>query len=136
MRSTIIDGGRGGSIILISSAARAQDAAVHGALHHQQARRHRHGAEAFAAELGRHSIRVNSVHPGPVSTDMGSGTMVSEIGRTIETYPQLANMLLGFLPMGIAEAGDIADAVLWLASDESKFVTAAAIPVDGGTTQY
>jgi NAD(P)-dependent dehydrogenase (short-subunit alcohol dehydrogenase family) len=38
--------------------------------------------------------------------------------------------------MGIAEAGDIADAVLWLASDESKFVTAAAIPVDGGTTQY
>ena len=45
-------------------------------------------------------------------------------------------MLLGFLTMGIAEAGDIADAVLWLASDESKFVTAAAIPVDGGTTQY
>ena len=38
--------------------------------------------------------------------------------------------------MGIAEPDDIADAVLWLASDESKFVTAAAIPVDGGTTQY
>jgi NAD(P)-dependent dehydrogenase (short-subunit alcohol dehydrogenase family) len=93
-------------------------------------------ARAFAAELGRHSVRVNSVHPGPVATDMGSGDMMSEIGRTMESYPQLSSMLLGFLTMGIAEAGDIADAVLWLASDESKFVTAAAIPVDGGTTQY
>jgi NAD(P)-dependent dehydrogenase (short-subunit alcohol dehydrogenase family) len=79
---------------------------------------------------------VNSVHPGPVATDMGSGDMVAEIGRTMESYPQLSSMLLGFLTMGIAEAADIADAVLWLASDESKFVTAAAIPVDGGTTQY
>jgi NAD(P)-dependent dehydrogenase (short-subunit alcohol dehydrogenase family) len=45
-------------------------------------------------------------------------------------------MLTGFLPEGIAEPNAIADAVLWLASDESTFVTAAAIPVDGGTTQY
>jgi SDR family mycofactocin-dependent oxidoreductase len=131
----IIDGGRGGSIILISSAAglKMQPFMVH----YTTSKHAVTGmARAFAAELGRHSIRVNSVHPGPVATDMGSGDMVAEIGRTMESYPQLSNMLLGFLTMGIAEAGDIADAVLWLASDESKFVTAAAIPVDGGTTQY
>jgi SDR family mycofactocin-dependent oxidoreductase len=131
----IIDGGRGGSIILISSAAglKMQPFMVH----YTTSKHAVTGmARAFAAELGKHSIRVNSVHPGPVATDMGSGDMVAEIGRTMESYPQLSNMLLGFLTMGIAEAGDIADAVLWLASDESKFVTAAAIPVDGGTTQY
>lgn len=131
----IVDGGRGGSIILISSAAglKMQPFMVH----YTTSKHAVTGmARAFAAELGKNSIRVNSVHPGAVFTDMGSGTMASEIGRTIETHPQLGNMLLGFLPLGICEANDIADAVLWLASDESKFVTAAAIPVDGGTTQF
>ena len=131
----IVDGGQGGSIILISSAAglKMQPFMVHYTTSKHAATGM---ARAFAAELGKHSIRVNSVHPGPVSTDMGSGTMPGEIGQIIESYPQLSSMLSGFLPLGICEAGDIADAVLWLASDESKFVTAAAIPVDGGTTQY
>jgi SDR family mycofactocin-dependent oxidoreductase len=131
----IVDGGRGGSVILISSAAglKMQPFMVH----YTTSKHAVTGmARAFAAELGKHSVRVNSLHPGPVITDMGSGDMVAEIGRTIESYPQLANQLLGFLPMGICEAADIADAALWLASDESRFVTAAAIPVDGGTTQY
>jgi SDR family mycofactocin-dependent oxidoreductase len=131
----VIDGGRGGSIVLISSAAglKMQPFMVH----YTTSKHAVTGmARALAAELGKHSIRVNSVHPGPVATDMGSGDMVSEIGRTMESYPQLSNMLLGFLPMGICESNDIADAVLWLASDESRFVTAAAIPVDGGTVQY
>lgn len=131
----IVDGGRGGSIILISSAAGLK---MQPFMVHYTASKHALTgmARGFAAELGKHAVRVNSVHPGAVLTDMGSGDMVTEIGRTIESHPQLGNMLLGFLPMGIAEATDIADAVLWLASDESKFVTAAAIPVDGGTTQY
>lgn len=131
----IVDGGRGGSIILISSAAGIK---MQPFMVHYTASKHAVTgmARGFAAELGKHQIRVNSVHPGPVITDMGSGDMVAELGRTIESYPQLANMALGFLPMGISEANDIADAVLWLASDESRFVTAAAIPVDGGTTQY
>jgi len=93
-------------------------------------------ARAFAAELGRHSIRVNSVHPGPVNSAMGSGEMVAAVARATETYPQLANVLTPFLPNWVAQPEDIADAVCWLASDESRNVTAAAISVDQGSTQY
>ncbi|BBZ12946.1 mycofactocin-coupled SDR family oxidoreductase [Mycobacterium branderi] len=131
----IIDGGRGGSIILISSAAglKIQPFMVHYATSkHAVAGM----ARAFAAELGKHSIRVNSVHPGPVNTAMGSGDMVAAITATTETNPQLAHMLTPFLPSWVAEPEDIADAVCWLASDESRNVTAAAIPVDQGSTQY
>ena len=80
----IIDGGRGGSIILISSAAgiRLQPFMVH-----YTASNHAVTgiARAFAAELGKHSIRVNSVHPGPVNTDMGTGDMVAAITKATET---------------------------------------------------
>jgi len=68
----IIDGGRGGSIILISSAAGIK---MQPFMVHYTASKHAVTgmARAFAAELGKHSIRVNSVHPGPVNTAMGSG---------------------------------------------------------------
>lgn len=131
----IVDGGRGGSVILVSSAAGLKMQPF--MIHYTTSKHAVTGmARGFAAELGKHGVRVNSVHPGPAATDMGSGDMVAEIGRTLESNPQLANMLVGFLPAGICDPRDIADAVLWLASDESKFVTATAIAVDGGTTQY
>jgi NAD(P)-dependent dehydrogenase (short-subunit alcohol dehydrogenase family) len=131
----IIDGGRGGSVILISSAAGIK---MQPFMVHYTASKHAVTgmARAFAAELGRHSIRVNSVHPGPVNTAMGSGAMVDAVVRANETYPQLANVLTPFLPNWVAEPEDIADAVCWLASDESRNVTAAAISVDQGSTQY
>ena len=131
----IIDGGRGGSIILISSAAGIK---MQPFMVHYTASKHAVTgmARAFAAELGKHSIRVNSVHPGPVNTAMGSGDMVAAIAGTTETNPQLANTLTPFLPNWVAEPEDIADAVCWLASDESRNVTATAIPVDQGSTQY
>ena len=131
----IIEGGRGGSIILISSAAgmKMQPFMVH----YTTSKHAVTGmARAFAAELGRHSIRVNSVHPGPVNTPMGSGDMVAAIGKAMETNPQLSNVLTPFLPTWVAEPEDVADAVCWLASDESRNVTAAQIPVDQGSTQY
>jgi SDR family mycofactocin-dependent oxidoreductase len=131
----IIDGGRGGSIILISSAAGIK---MQPFMVHYTASKHAVTgmARAFAAELGRHSIRVNSVHPGAVNTLMGSGDMIGSLGRAIETYPQLAHTITPFLPTWAAEPEDIADAVCWLASDESKNVTAAAISIDQGMTQY
>jgi SDR family mycofactocin-dependent oxidoreductase len=131
----IIDGGRGGSIILISSAAGLK---MQPFMVHYTASKHAVTgmARAFAAELGRHSIRVNSVHPGPVNTAMGSGDMVAAVAGANETSPHLANTLTPFLPNWVAEPEDIADAVCWLASDESRNVTAAAVPVDQGSTQY
>ena len=131
----IIDGGRGGSIILISSAAglKLQPFMVHYTTS-------KHAVvgmtKAFAAELGKHAIRVNSVHPGPVNSDMGSGDMIAAIGRTNESNPLLVNMMTPFLPTWMAEPDDIADTVCWLASDESKLITAAQIPVDQGSTSY
>ncbi len=131
----IIEGGRGGSIILISSAAGMK---MQPFMIHYTASKHAVTglARGFAAELGKHSIRVNSVHPGPVNTAMGSGDMVLEVGKTMETNPQLSHVLTPFLPDWVAEPEEIADAVCWLASDESRKVTAAQIPVDQGSTQY
>jgi SDR family mycofactocin-dependent oxidoreductase len=131
----IIEGGRGGSIILISSAAGLK---MQPFMVHYTASKHAVTgmARAFAAELGKHSIRVNSVHPGPVNTAMGSGDMVAAVSRVTETNPQLANVLTPFLPNWVAEPEQIADTVCWLAGDESRNVTAARIPVDQGSTQY
>lgn len=131
----IIDGGRGGSIVLISSAAGMK---VQPFMVHYTASKHAVTgmARAFAAELGKHSIRVNSVHPGPVLTAMGTGDMVDTLVKATETNPQLANMLTPFLPTWVADPDDIANAVLWLASDESRNVTASQIAVDQGSTQY
>jgi SDR family mycofactocin-dependent oxidoreductase len=131
----IIDGGRGGSIILISSAAGLK---MQPFMIHYTASKHAVTgmARAFAAELGPHKIRVNSVHPGPVNTAMGSGDMVEAVGRANNTIPTMANVLTPFLPNWVSEPEDIADTVCWLASDESRNVTAAAVPVDQGSTQF
>ena len=131
----IIDGGRGGSIILISSAAGIK---MQPFMVHYTASKHAVTgmARAFAAELGRRSIRVNSLHPGAVNTPMGGGDMIASLGQAMETRAQLAQMITPFLNNWAAEPEDIADTACWLASDESKNVTAAAIPVDQGMTQY
>ena len=133
----IIDGGRGGSIILISSAAGIK---VQPFMIHYTASKHAVTgmARAFAAELGKHSIRVNSVHPGPVNTPMGSrrdGCRDRQGGRSprqpgpdadADTVPaELGRPTRGHRRRGV-----------WLASDESRIVTAQAISVDQGSTQY
>jgi SDR family mycofactocin-dependent oxidoreductase len=133
----IIDGGRGGSIILIGSAAGIK---LQPFMIHYTASKHAVTgmARAFAAELGKHSIRVNSVHPGPVVTPMGSEEMVAAVSKAAEADGNhiLMNMLTPFLPSWVAKPEDIADAVCWLASDESRLVTAQEISVDQGSTRY
>jgi SDR family mycofactocin-dependent oxidoreductase len=127
----IVDGGRGGSIILIGSAAGVKMQAF---MVHYTASKHAivGMARAFAAELGRHHIRVNSLHPGAVATPMGTGRMREALQSAAATNPQLQGMHKPLLPDGIAQPEHIADAVAWLASDESKFVTASGISVDLG----
>jgi NAD(P)-dependent dehydrogenase (short-subunit alcohol dehydrogenase family) len=133
----IVDGERGGSVILISSAAGVK---MQPFMIHYTASKHAVTgmARAFAAELGKHAIRVNSVHPGPVVTEMGSPQMVEAITAAAESHGNnaLLNVLTPFLPTWVAQPEDIADAVCWLASDESKLVTAQAISVDQGSSQF
>jgi NAD(P)-dependent dehydrogenase (short-subunit alcohol dehydrogenase family) len=127
----IIDGGRGGSVILIGSAAGIRMQAF---MVHYTASKHAvvGMARAFAAELGRYNIRVNSLNPGAVATPMGTGRMRDALSAAADTYPNLRGMHQPLLPEGIAQPDDIADAVAWLASDESRFVTATQLSVDIG----
>ncbi|OBK53529.1 mycofactocin-coupled SDR family oxidoreductase [Mycobacterium sp. 1081908.1] len=127
----IIGGGRGGSIILIGSAAGVKMQAF---MVHYTASKHAVTgmARAFAAELGRYNIRVNSLHPGAVVTPMGTGRMRQALQSAAATYPHLEGLHKPLLPEGIAQPEDIADAVAWLASDQSRFVTASGVSVDLG----
>jgi NAD(P)-dependent dehydrogenase (short-subunit alcohol dehydrogenase family) len=127
----IVDGGRGGSIILIGSAAGVKMQAF---MVHYTASKHAVTgmARAFAAELGKHNIRVNSLHPGAVATPMVTGGLRDVLDAAGETNPHLRRLHQPLLPEGIAQPKDIADAVAWLASGQSKFVTASQISVDIG----
>lgn len=82
--------------------------------------------KCHAYELGSSGIRVNSVHPGGVDTPMGNAA-----GRPKEEV----NQVFRRLPLGrIGDPTEIANASLFLASDESSYVTGAEIAVDGGWT--
>ena len=82
--------------------------------------------KCHAYELGSSGIRVNSVHPGGVDTPMGNAA-----GRPKEEV----NQVFRRLPLGrIGDPNEIANASLFLASDESSYVTGAEIAVDGGWT--
>ncbi|MGE2836882.1 mycofactocin-coupled SDR family oxidoreductase [Mycobacterium sp. SMC-4] len=91
---------------------------------------------AFAAELGRHRVRVNSIHPGAVDTPMGSGDMIAQLTAAGETNPSLMGMGTPFLPDFSTEPEAISQAVLFLASDASSYITAEHISVDGGAQYF
>ncbi|OJY43923.1 mycofactocin-coupled SDR family oxidoreductase [Pseudonocardia sp. 73-21] len=93
-------------------------------------------AKAFATELARHSIRVNSVHPTGVETPMGSGDMQAAIGEAMAGDPRLGGMFVNMLPVRGTQPEDVSDTVLFLASDESRFVTAHEIAPDAGVTEF
>jgi len=77
-----------------------------------------------AMEFGRYGVRVNSVHPGGVNTVMGNPAQTEEM----KTLPY------GFQPIArIGESEEIAEAVLFLASDAASYITGTELVVDGGT---
>ncbi len=89
---------------------------------------------AFASELAKDNIRVNSLHPTGVRTPMGE-LGGAGFGPALENNPRPGAMLGNMLPVEITEPEDQANAVLFLASDESRYVTALAMTVDAGNTQ-
>jgi NAD(P)-dependent dehydrogenase (short-subunit alcohol dehydrogenase family) len=84
----------------------------------------------MAYELARHKIRVNTVHPTGVDTPMGGG--LGGLNALIERDPNLGPIFMNTLPVEITEPRDISNAVLFLASDEARYITGVALPVDAG----
>ncbi|ULE32511.1 mycofactocin-coupled SDR family oxidoreductase [Mycobacterium sp. IDR2000157661] len=133
----LLAGGRGGSIVLTSSVAGLKAYPHTG--HYTAAK---HGVvglmRTFAVELGQHSIRVNSVHPTHVNTPLLMNDQTYRMFRPDLDNPgpdDLAPICRGFhmLPIPWVEAEDISNAVLFLASDESRYVTGVPLPVDAGS---
>ena len=90
-------------------------------------------AKSLALALAGDNIRVNVVCPGLADTPMKIGFT----GRSGDPAEAAANeaKVVSAVPMGrLVKAGEVADAVLWLVSDEASFVTGVALPVDGGFT--
>lgn len=125
----------GGSVVLISSAAgiRVQPFLVHYTTSKFAVRGM---AKAFAVELGEHNVRVNSVHPCAVDTPMASQVVMDSMAGSLERHPKLAGMFTNILPDDRAMPRDISNTVVFLASDESRFITAHELAPDGGVTEY
>jgi len=86
---------------------------------------------AYATNLAQHNIRVNSVHPTGVNTPM----VVNEVmQRFLEQDPSVAGAMANLLPVELVEPVDISNAILWLVSDEARYVTGVTLPVDAGFT--
>ena len=81
-------------------------------------------------------IRVNSVHPGVIETDMGEQTFQARMTLTRSNDHEAARAAARAThPIGrLGTADDIARAILFLASDDAKFMTGSAMVVDGGVT--
>jgi SDR family mycofactocin-dependent oxidoreductase len=120
----------GGSVILISSAA-----GVKGTPLHLPYTASKHGvvglAKALANELAAQSVRVNTVHPTGVQTGMRPESLQALLA---EARPDLIPIFLNALPTVMAEPIDVSNAVLFLVSDESRFVTGLEFKVDAGVT--
>ncbi|GFG72493.1 mycofactocin-coupled SDR family oxidoreductase [Mycolicibacter senuensis] len=133
----LIAGGNGGSIVLTSSVGGLKAyphcgnyvAAKHGVVGIMR---------SFAVELGQHNIRVNTVHPTHVSTGMIMNEGTWKMFRPDLENPGPDDMapicqLFHTLPIPWVDAVDISNAVLFLTSDEARYITGVTLPVDAGS---
>jgi SDR family mycofactocin-dependent oxidoreductase len=89
-------------------------------------------ARTMANELAIHKIRVNTVHPTGVDTPMGTG--LGGLEPLINRDPNLGPIYMNTLPVETVDPRDISNAVLFLASDEARYVTGLKFTVDAGNT--
>lgn len=134
----MIEAERGGSIVITSSTAGL--VGIPGLAHYSAAK---HGVvglmKSLANELAVHGIRVNTVNPTNVGT-----TMILNEGTYGHFRPDLENptkedtepafMSYHLLRVPWIDVTDVSNAVLWLLSDEARYVTGAALPIDCGVT--
>ncbi len=130
-------GGRGGSIIITSSVGGTKAYPHVG--HYIAAK---HGVvglmRTFAVELGHQSIRVNTVHPTHVATPLLLNEQTYKMFRPDLEKPGPDDMApvcqsFHYLPIPWVEPRDVSNAVLFLASDEARYITGVTLPVDAGS---
>jgi (+)-trans-carveol dehydrogenase len=130
-------GGAGGSMVLTSSAAGLM--AMENIGHYVSAK---HGViglmRTLALELAADSIRVNAICPTTVDTPMIQNEATYRLFRPDLDDPSVDDaaesfMTMNALPVRWVEARDISNALLFLASDEARYITGVALPVDAGT---
>jgi SDR family mycofactocin-dependent oxidoreductase len=120
----------GGSLINISSAAGIKGSPLH--IPYTASKQGIVGMSvALANELAAQNIRVNTVHPTGVWTGMAPPSMVKLI---VEDRSDLGPLFGNALPVPMVEAIDVSNAVLYLVSDEARYVTGLQFKVDAGVT--
>jgi NAD(P)-dependent dehydrogenase (short-subunit alcohol dehydrogenase family) len=83
--------------------------------------------KSAALEYGRKNIRINAVCPGYTHSPL--------LNRLLASRPDMGDILKRMIPMDrFGEATEIAEAIVWLASDQSKYITGQTITLDGGTS--
>jgi SDR family mycofactocin-dependent oxidoreductase len=134
----LVDGGRGGAIVLTSSTAGLKG--TPNTIHYTAAK---HGVvgimRTLANEFAQHSIRVNSVHPTGVDTVMIQNPKTWGLFDPEEPNPSRESAEPVFrstnaLPVPWVDPVDISNAILFLVSDEARYVTGVTLPVDAGYT--
>jgi SDR family mycofactocin-dependent oxidoreductase len=132
----LIDGGRGGAIVITSSVGGLK---AHPGIGNYVAGKH--GVvgimRTLAVELAPFSIRVNSLHPTQVATPMLMNEMTYRMFRPDLENPTkmdmaVTSMNMQLLPIPWVEAEDIANAALFLCSDDGRYITGVCLPIDGG----
>ncbi|WP_201864847.1 SDR family NAD(P)-dependent oxidoreductase [Microvirga soli] len=113
-----------GSIVCMSSVSAQRGGGIFGGPHYSAAKGGVLGlAKAMARELGPDTVRVNSITPGLIQTDITGGKLTDELKVEIAKG----------IPLGrLGVADDVANACLFLASDLSSYITGAVIDVNGG----
>ena len=129
---SMIKNGQGGAIVLTSSTGGLIGPGVNhaGMLGYGAAK---HGViglmRSWANYLAPHYIRVNTVAPTTVRTPMAGGGDISAI---LKHAPELAGSLTNAIPVDAVDAIDVTNAILWLVSDEARYITGTVVPVDAG----
>ena len=131
----MIERGRGGAIIITSSTAGLSGIGLNTLPGQAAYVAAKHGVvglmRLYAGQLAQHNIRVNTVHPTGVNTPMVAN---AEYGAFVERFPEIAGSPLyqNPMPVQLIEPVDVSNAIVYLASDEARYVTGVTFPVDAG----
>ncbi len=131
-KPSLIERGKGGAIVLTSSTAGLTGIGgdTPGGIGYTAAK---HGVvglmRAYANYLAPHSIRVNTVHPTGVHTPMVENDVMQQF---IQNDPAMGQAMANALPVDMVDPVDISNAIVWLVSDDARYVTGITVPVDAG----